>query len=220
MLELKELFSAVPEYMEDLFARHTYPWELLPELRSFIESLVLSGLEGFSEYAQGVLIGEGVTVADTATILPPAIIGVGTEIRPGAYLRGCVICGEGCVIGNSSEVKNSVLLDRVQIPHYNYVGDSILGNRSHLGAGSVCSNLKNDGTDIVIHGKRDYATHLRKLGAILADGANVGCGCVLNPGTVIGRNSDVYPLTSVRGVVPQRSIVKSSGNIVRKISRE
>ncbi|MBQ7363797.1 MAG: UDP-N-acetylglucosamine pyrophosphorylase [Clostridia bacterium] len=217
MLENKTLFSTVPDYMRPLFEGVTYPWELLPRLRGFVDSVTASGLEGFTEYAPGVLVGAGVTVADTATVIAPAVIGPNTEIRPGAYLRGYVITGEGCVIGNSSEVKSSVLLDRVQIPHYNYVGDSILGNRSHMGAGSICSNLKNDGTNVVVRGERDYSTELRKLGAILADGANVGCGCVLNPGTVIGRNSDVYPLTSLRGVVPADSIVKSSGNIVKKI---
>jgi len=216
MLKIKELFSTVPEYMTGLFDGAEYPWELLPTLRGFIDGLVSNPPRGFTEYAPGVLVGENVTIADTATIIPPAVIGAKTEIRPGAYLRGYVLTGEGCVIGNSSEVKNSVLLDKVQIPHYNYVGDSILGNRSHMGAGSICSNLKNDGTNIVVRGDKDYATNLRKLGAILADGANVGCGSVLNPGTVIGRNSDVYPLTSIRGVVPAESIVKSSGNIVKK----
>ncbi len=216
MLENKELFSSTPTYMKPLFEGLRYPWELLSALRTFVDEIIKNPPSGFSEYAPGVLVGEGVTVAATATIIPPAVIGARCEIRPGAYLRGYVICGESCVIGNSSEVKNSVLLDRVQIPHYNYVGDSILGNRSHMGAGSICSNLKNDGTNIVVHGDENYETGLRKLGAILADGANVGCGCVLNPGTVIGKNTDVYPLTSVRGVIAEESIVKSSDNIVKK----
>ena len=160
------------------------------------------------------MVGENVKIADTATILPPAIIGSGTEIRPGAYLRGNVITGENCVIGNSSEIKNAILLEKVQVPHYNYVGDSVLGNKAHMGAGSICSNLKSDGKAVVIHGDEDFETGLRKIGGILADGADVGCGCVINPGTVIGKNTTVYPLTSLRGVYPANSIVKAQEKIV------
>jgi len=144
------------------------------------------------------------------------MIGAGTEIRPGAFLRGNVITGENCVIGNSSELKNCVLLDTVQVPHYNYVGDSVLGNHAHMGAGSICSNLKSDGKAVVIHGDEDYETGLRKIGGILADGADIGCGCVLNPGTVIGKNTSVYPLTALRGVFPEESIVKSVDNVVKR----
>jgi len=144
------------------------------------------------------------------------VIGAGTEIRPGAFLRGNVITGENCVIGNSSELKNCVLLDTVQVPHYNYVGDSVLGNHAHMGAGSICSNLKSDGKAVVIHGDEDYETGLRKIGGILADGADIGCGCVLNPGTVIGKNTSVYPLTALRGVFPEESIVKSVDNVVKR----
>ena len=145
-----------------------------------------------------------------------AVIGPGTEIRPGAYLRGNVITGPNCVIGNSSELKNAVLLEKVQVPHYNYVGDSILGNFSHMGAGSICSNLKSDGSNVVIRGDRDYETGLRKVGGILADHADIGCGCVLNPGTVIGKNTSVYPLTALRGVYPADCIVKSTDNVVKR----
>ena len=156
-------------------------------------------------------------IANTATILPPAIIGAGTEIRPGAYLRGNVICGYNCVIGNSTELKNVVLLDKVQVPHYNYVGDSVLGNRAHLGGGAICSNLKADGKNVVIHGDQEYETGLRKIGAILGDHADVGCGCVLNPGTVVGKNTSVYPLTSLRGVYPADCIVKAQKEIVKRV---
>ena len=163
-----------------------------------------------------MLIGENVKISHTATIEPPAVIGSGTEIRPGAYIRGNVITGADCVIGNSSELKNCVLMEHVQVPHYNYVGDSVLGNGSHMGAGSICSNLKSGGGNITVHGDTEYATGLRKLGAILGDGADIGCGCVLNPGTVVGKNTNVYPLTSVRGVIGSHKIVKAMDNIVTK----
>ena len=125
-----------------------------------------------------------------------------------------MITGENCVLGNSSELKNAILLDKVQVPHYNYVGDSVLGNRAHMGAGSICSNLKSDGKSVVIHGDSDIETGLRKIGGILADGADIGCGCVINPGTVIGKNTSVYPLTALRGVYPENCIVKSTDKIV------
>ena len=172
---------------------------------------------GYTLLSPGVLVGENVKIHPTATIEAPAVIGSGTELRPGAFIRGNVITGENCVIGNSTEVKNSILLNGVQVPHYNYVGDSILGNKAHMGAGSICSNLKSDGKPIVIRGEEEYQTGLRKIGGILADGADIGCGCVLNPGTIIGKNTSVYPLTSVRGVIKAHSIVKSMDNIVDRI---
>ena len=199
-----------------LFEKHQYPWEILPEIKNHIKELLKSGIEGFSEFSEGVLIGNNVKIHPSAVINSPAIIGNETEIRPGAFIRGNVITGSGCVIGNSTELKNCILLDGVQVPHYNYVGDSVLGNKAHLGAGTVCSNLKADGKEVVIHGKEEYFTNLRKVGGFLGDNADVGCGCVLNPGTVIGGNTNVYPLTSLRGVVPFCSIVKSPTNIVAK----
>ena len=216
MVSNKSLFLSTPPYVSPLFERYDYPWEILSSLGAYIEELISSGIDGFSEYAPGVLIGEGVKIAEGASITPPAIIGHNTEIRHGAFLRGGVITGAFCVIGNSTEIKNSILLDRVQIPHYNYVGDSILGNGSHLGASAVLSNLKADGSDVTVHADIDYKTGRRKLGAILADGANVGCGAVLNPGTVICNNSIVYPLVSVRGTVPPKSILKSSDITVKR----
>ncbi len=209
-VKIKDLFSLESGFLSSWFDRYEYPWELLPEIGSLAKKMIDEGPPGYSLYADGVLVGEGVTIAPTATILPPAIIGSGTEIRPGAYIRGNVIIGENCVVGNSTELKNCILLDGVQVPHYNYVGDSVLGNKAHLGAGAVCSNLKADKKPVVIRGEQAYETGLKKVGAFLGDGADVGCNCVLNPGTVIGKGSRVYPLTSLRGVYPEKVIVKKT----------
>lgn len=214
LVKTKDLFDCKTEYLKKLFEQSEYPWEMLPKIKGYIKELIENGLEGFTEIEEGVFVGEKVKMAKTVTIEPPAIIGAGTELRPGAFLRGNVITGENCVIGNSTELKNCVLLDKAQVPHYNYVGDSILGNHAHMGAGSICSNLKSDGKNIVIHGDEDYETGLRKIGGILADDADVGCGCVLNPGTVIGKATSVYPLNSLRGVFPAGCIVKSISNVV------
>jgi NDP-sugar pyrophosphorylase family protein len=211
-----ELFECRTPYLKKLFEEAEYPWEMLPKIKECIKTLIAEGLEGFTEISEGVWVGKDVKIYPTVTIEAPAIIGHGTEIRPGAFIRGSVITGENCVIGNSSELKNCVLLNKVQVPHYNYVGDSVLGNYAHMGAGSICSNLKSDGKAVVIHGDEDYATGLRKIGGILGDHADIGCGCVLNPGTVIGKNTSVYPLNALRGVFPEGCIVKSMDNIVKK----
>ncbi len=216
-VKISELFDSITPYLEDLFDGCTYPWEILPKIGSYMKGMMANKMEGFQEIAPGVWVGENVQIASTATIIPPAIIGAGTEIRPGAFLRGNVITGYNCVIGNSTELKNVVLLDKVQVPHYNYVGDSVLGNRAHLGGGAICSNLKADGKNVVIHGDQEYETGLRKIGAILGDHADVGCGCVLNPGTVVGKNTSVYPLTSLRGVYPADCIVKAQKEIVKRV---
>lgn len=210
----KDLFSYLPPYLDELFAQCEYPWQILPKIKECAKALLASGIEGYSLIADDVLVAEKVNIAPTATIIGPCIIGEGTEVRPGAYIRGNVIIGKNCVVGNSSELKNCILLDFCQVPHYNYIGDSVLGNHSHMGAGAICSNLKSDGSNVVVRGDVSYDTGLRKMGAILADDADVGCGCVLNPGTVIGRGTSVYPLTSVRGVVASGCIVKSADNIV------
>ncbi len=212
----KDLFECEIPYLKEEFAKTTYPWELLPRIKEIVKIVLETGLPGYHLLKEGVLVGENVSIAETATIIPPAIIGSNTEIRPGAYLRGNVIVGESCVLGNSSEFKNCILLYHVEAPHYNYVGDSILGNYAHMGAGSICSNLKSGGSNIVIHGDEDIETGLRKIGGILADHADIGCGSVLNPGTVIGKNTRVYPLSMVRGVVPENSIYKDKNNIVEK----
>lgn len=213
-ITVAELFDISDLYFKKIFDDVLYPWNLLPVLKTLISSFPKSN---FTEIENGVFVGDNVNIHPSAVIEGPAIIGSGTEIRPSAYIRGSVITGENCVIGNSTEVKNSILMNRVQIPHFNYVGDSILGNHSHLGAGSICSNLKSDGSKVVIHASENINTDLRKLGAILADNADVGCNCVLNPGTVIGKNTSVYPTNSLRGVIPPNSIFKSSDNIVSKI---
>lgn len=216
-VKIADIFTCDIDILKPLFSAFVYPWEILPNIKNYINELIASGLCSLKQVKEGVFVGENVKISDKATIEPPAIILDGSEIRTGAYIRGNVIIGRKCVVGNSSELKNCILLDGVQVPHYNYVGDSILGNGAHMGAGSVCSNLKADKKNIVIHGDVEYETNLRKIGAFLGDKVDVGCNCVLNPGTIIGKNTNVYPLTSVRGVIENNSIVKSMDNIVKKI---
>ena len=216
LVKTKELFNCKTPYLEELFNSCEYPWEMLPKIKAYILELIEKGITGYKEIEKGVLVGENVKIYPNVTIEASAIIGSGTEIRPGAFIRGNVITGANCVLGNSSEFKNCILLDGVQVPHYNYVGDSILGNKAHLGAGSICSNLKTDGKPVVIHGDIEYETGLRKLGGILADGADVGCSCVLNPGTVLGVGTSVYPMNALRGVFPSGCIVKGQNNIVKR----
>ena len=216
MVKTADLYDCQVPYLKELFDSCEYPWEMLPKIKEWILGLIEAGLPEFTELKPGVWVGKDVKIADYVTIEAPAIIGHGTEIRPGAYIRGNVITGSGCVMGNSSEFKNCILLDKVQVPHYNYVGDSVLGNKAHMGAGSICSNLKSDGKPVVIHGDEDYVTGLRKIGGILADGADAGCGCVINPGTVIGKNTSIYPLTSLRGVYPANCIVKAQNTVVER----
>ena len=216
-IKTKELFEECPiPFLKEAFEECEYPWQLLPKIKEIVKDQIAKGVPGYTEIEPGVYVGENVKIAKTATIEAPAIIGSGTELRPGAFLRGNVIIGENCVIGNSSELKNSILLYHVQVPHYNYVGDSILGSHSHMGAGSICSNLKSSGTNIVIHGDKEYETGLRKIGAILGDHADIGCGSVLNPGTIIGKNTQVYPLSMLRGCFPENSIVKENRVVVDK----
>lgn len=216
-VKTSELFDCSIHYLKELFERCEYPWEILPCIKQELQKLIKNGIEGFTEFSEGVLVGKDVKIHPNVTIEAPAIIGDGTEIRTGAFLRGMVIIGSFCVIGNSTELKNCVLLDKVQAPHYNYIGDSILGNYAHMGAGAVCSNLKSDKKDVTIHGDEEYPTGLRKVGSFLADGADIGCGCVLNPGTIVGKNTSVYPLTSLRGVYPPECIVKSQTEVVKRL---
>ena len=215
-IKTAELFECENPYIKELVKASEYPWEIIPKIGEYAKKLIAEGVPGYHLMASDVLVGENVNIAPTATIIGPAVIGANTEIRPGAYIRGNVIIGEGCVIGNSTELKNCVLLDNVQAPHFNYVCDSILGNRAHIGAGVICSNLKADGKEVVVRGDGDYRTGLRKLGAILGDGADIGCNSVLNPGTVVGKNTSAYPLTSLRGVYPPDSIVKSQKEVVKR----
>ena len=216
-IKTKDLFDCQNPHLKDLFDTCEYPWEILKKWKEYLKEMMAGGLLGYQEIAEDVWVGEGVTIAPTATVNGPAVIGAGCEIRPGAYLRGDVFIGEGCVIGNSTELKHCVIMDGVQVPHYNYVGDSVLGNRSHMGAGAICSNLKADKAPVIIRGEVPYETGLKKLGGILGDGADIGCGCVLNPGTVVGKNTSVYPLTALRGVYPKDSIVKGTREIVKRI---
>lgn len=215
-IKTSELFECEVPYLRALFEECEYPWQLLPKIKEHVRVLIENGIEGFTSLEDGILVGRDVKIDKGARILPPAIIGHGCEIRQGAFIRGNVILGSGCVVGNSSELKNCILLDRAQVPHYNYVGDSVLGNGAHLGAGAICSNLKSDKSLVVIRADKRYETGLKKLGAILGDGVEVGCGCVLNPGTLIGKATSVYPLTSLRGVYDEGCIIKSSNNIVKR----
>ncbi len=215
-VKTSELFECETSYIKELFDGAEYPWEMLPKIKSHIEKLIAAGIEGFTLYAEGVLVGKDVKIYPTATIEAPAIIGHGTEVRPGAFIRGSVITGDDCVIGNSTELKNCILLNHVEVPHYNYVGDSVLGNYAHMGAGSICSNLKTDRKPVVIRGEENYETGIKKIGGILGDRADVGCGCVLNPGTVLGKRTSVYPLNALRGVFPEDCIVKSNDNMVKR----
>ncbi len=204
------------EHIDSFIFSKEYPWELLPLIKPYIQSLIEKGLPGYTKLKDDALIGQTVMIADTATIIGPAIIGNNVEIRPGCFIRGLVLIGDQCVLGNSSEFKNAVLLSHCQAPHYNYVGDSILGNYAHMGAGSICSNLRSDGKPVVIHGEEDINTGIRKVGSFLGDHADIGCNSVLNPGTIIGQNTQVYPLTMTRGVYPNNSIVKSTNVVVEK----
>lgn len=212
LLDLKETMAA------ELFEEKTYPWEVLPEIKDFILKLGKTLDPDEYEYREGdIWIAKSAKVAPTACINGPAIIGKDTEVRHCAFIRGNAIVGEGCVVGNSTELKNVVLFNCVQVPHYNYVGDAVLGYKSHMGAGSICSNVKSDKQLVVVKdGEEKIETGLKKFGAMLGDHVEVGCGSVLNPGTVIGRNSNIYPLSPVRGCVPADSIYKSRTEIVSK----
>lgn len=213
-IKTKDLISTENKIIKPFLERFEYPWEALPEIKGYIKELIKNGIEGYTLIGEDVLVGENVKIYPTATIEGPTIIGSNTEIRPGAFIRGSVLVGEKCVIGNSTEMKNAVLCNGVQVPHYNYVGDSVLGDKAHMGAGSILSNFKAGGSNVVIHADKDYVTGLRKIGAMLGDYADIGCGAVLNPGTIIGKGTRVYPLTCCRGIYPENAIVKSNDNIV------
>ena len=217
-LTVKELYTLEETIAADIFEGVTYPWEVLPKIGSFILELgnTLSS-EEYEKRGDNVWIARSAKVAPTAYINGPAIIGKEAEVRHCAFIRGNAIVGEGAVVGNSTELKNVILFNKVQVPHYNYVGDSVLGYKSHMGAGSICSNVKSDKKLVVVkNGEEKIETGLKKFGAMLGDHVEVGCGSVLNPGTVIGRNTNIYPLSPVRGCVPADSIYKKAGEIVKK----
>ncbi len=217
-LLIKNLFDLTKTLAKEYLGNFTYPWEALPGIGTMV--VALGGKLPEDEYekrGENIWIARDATVAPTACINGPVIIGRGAEVRHCAYIRGNVLIGAGAVVGNSTELKNVILFDGVQVPHYNYVGDSILGYKSHMGAGSITSNVKSDKSQVVIHAEEeDIATGLRKMGAILGDHVEIGCGAVLNPGTIICRESTVYPLSSVRGVVGPGSIYKKAGDIAGK----
>ena len=193
-----------------------YAWEALPCIGELIPELCKTLGEDFTEIAPQVWVHKTAKLAPTASITGPCIIGRDTEVRHCAFIRGRALVGDGCVVGNSVELKNVILFDKVQVPHFNYVGDSILGYCAHMGAGSVTSNVKSDRSLVVVHTHPEIPTGLKKFGALLGDGVEVGCNSVLNPGCVVGRNSSIYPVSNVRGVVPADSIYKSGGNIAKK----
>ena len=218
MLTIPELYDLSHTLAADYLRQFTYPWEALAGIRQLILTLgeQLDKTE-YREVAPQVWVHVTATVAPTAYLGAPCIIGPETEVRHGAFVRGSALVGAHCVVGNSVELKNVILFDNVQTPHYNYVGDSILGYRSHMGAGSITSNVKSDKTLVVVRGGGEaIESGLKKMGAMLGDRVEVGCNSVLNPGTVIGRDSNVYPLSCVRGVIPPESIVKTGGVVVPK----
>ncbi|MCR4732185.1 MAG: UDP-N-acetylglucosamine pyrophosphorylase [Lachnospiraceae bacterium] len=206
MYDLRETIAA------GLFEGKTYPWEVLPEIGDYIMELGKTlDPEVFEKRGEDIWVAKDVKIYPTATLTGPLIVDEGTEIRPGAFIRGKAIIGKNCVIGNSTEIKNDIIFNNVQVPHYNYVGDSVLGFHSHMGAGSITSNVKSDKTLVVVKDRNgeEIETGYKKFGAMLGDYVEVGCNSVLNPGTVIGSHSNVYPLSMVRGVIPANSIVKN-----------
>lgn len=217
--EIKNLYSLSQTIASSIFEGATYPWEVLPKIKEFIVTLGNSLDSDIYEYkGENIWIAKSAKVAPTAYIAGPAIIGEDTEIRHCAFIRGNAIVGNHCVVGNSTELKNVILFNNVQVPHYNYVGDSILGYKSHMGAGSITSNVKSDKKLVLVkNGTECFETGLKKFGAMIGDGVEVGCNSVLNPGTVIGKNSNIYPLSCVRGVIPENSIYKNKNEIVEKI---
>lgn len=218
-LTISELYTLEETIAKDLFEGATYPWEVLPKISSFILELGKTLPEDeYDKVGEDVWIAKSAKVFDSAYIHGPAIIGKEAEVRHCAFIRGNAIVGEGAVVGNSTELKNVVLFNKVQVPHYNYVGDSILGYRSHMGAGSITSNVKSDKKLVVVKTPNEnIETGIKKFGAMLGDCVEVGCGTVLNPGSVVGKNTNVYPLSSVRGYVPAGSIYKKQGEIAEKI---
>lgn len=217
-LTIGDLYDLDHTLAADYLRCFTYPWEALGGIGEMILSVGAAlSEEEYAHTSDGIWIARDATVFPTATILGPCIIGHETEVRPGAFIRGNALVGSHCVVGNSTELKNVILFDNVQVPHYNYVGDSILGYKAHMGAGSITSNVKSDKALVVIHNQgEELPTNRKKVGALLGDRVEIGCNSVLNPGTVVGRDSNVYPVSCVRGVVPENSICKTGGVIVAK----
>jgi NDP-sugar pyrophosphorylase family protein len=218
MYTINDLYDLNETIASKLFEGKTYPWEVLADIGDFILELGPTlPKDKYDQIADDIWVAKSVTIAKTATLNGPLIIDEDTEVRPGAFIRGKAIVGKNCVVGNSTELKNVVLFNTVQVPHYNYVGDSVLGTHSHMGAGSITSNVKSDKTLVVVkNGEEKIETGLKKFGAMLGDYVEVGCNSVLNPGTVVGRNTNIYPLSCVRGVIPSDSIFKKQDLIIIK----
>ena len=218
MYTIKELYDLDHTLAKEYLCGFEYPWEALKGIKDMIVALGKTlNKDEYDEVSENVWIHKTAKVFPSAYIAAPCIIGANTEVRHCAFIRGSAVVGENCVVGNSCELKNVILFDHVQTPHYNYVGDSILGYYSHMGAGSITSNVKSDKKLVVVHNKEEnIETGLKKFGAMIGDHVEVGCNSVLNPGTVIGRNSNVYPLSRVRGLIPENSIYKDEGIIVEK----
>ena len=216
--KIKNLYNLNETIASALFEGAEYPWEVLPKISAFILELGSTlSKEEYDQVSENIWIAKSATVAPTAYIGGPAIIGKNAEVRHCAFIRGNAIVGEGAVVGNSTELKNVVLFNKVQVPHYNYVGDSILGYKAHMGAGSITSNVKSDKKLVVVKTpKGNIETGMKKFGAMLGDEVEVGCGTVLNPGSVVGSHTNIYPLSSVRGYVPGNSIYKKRGEVVEK----
>ncbi len=220
VLKTDELYDLTHTLAGGYLKNFDYPWQALAGIKNFILSLGKSLGGEFTEISPCVWVHETAKIAPTAFIGAPCIICAGAEVRHCAFIRGSALVGEGCVVGNSTELKNVILFDGVQVPHYNYVGDSILGYKSHMGAGAVTSNVKSDKTPVCVKGENlCIQTGLKKFGAMLGDFVEVGCNSVLNPGTVIGKNTNVYPLSCVRGTVPADSIYKTGGKITAKVQK-
>ncbi|MGN0494390.1 MAG: UDP-N-acetylglucosamine pyrophosphorylase [Acutalibacteraceae bacterium] len=217
-ITVTELFAPSDSLGYALLAGVNYPFEALSRISDYIKQIGPTlDPEIYESRGENIWIAKSAKIAPTASITGPCIIGERTEVRHCAFIRGSALVGNDCVVGNSTELKNVILIDTVQVPHYNYVGDSVLGSHSHMGAGSITSNVKSDKTLVVIKsGEERLETGLKKMGAVLGDFVEVGCGSVLNPGTIIGKNTNVYPLSSVRGVIPENSIYKKAGEIAQK----
>ena len=217
-ITIHDLYDLNETIAADLFEGLTYPWEALPKIGAFILKLGETlDPEEYEKRGEDVWVARSAKVAPTAYIHGPAIIGKDAEVRHCAFIRGNALVGEGAVVGNSTELKNVVLFNKVQVPHYNYVGDSILGYKAHMGAGSITSNVKSVKKLVKVHAPEgDIETGIKKFGAMVGDNVEVCCGSILNPGTVVGRESNIYPLSSVRGVVPEKSIYKRQGEIAEK----
>lgn len=218
MIKTTELYDLSHSLAGDYLSGFDYPWQALAGIKALILELGEQLGEDYSQIESNVWVHKTAKVAPTAYLGAPCIIGANTEVRHGAFVRGSALVGENCVVGNSVELKNVILFDNVQVPHYNYVGDSILGYKAHMGAGSLTSNVKSDKTLVVVkNGAEQIPTGLKKFGAMLGDRVEVGCNSVLNPGTVIGKDTNIYPTSCVRGVVPANSIWKTGGVVVEKI---